>query len=104
MQLSIAIHSSQYHYPKFPPQDIRKAIQQYINKGKIIDSNIHQSYFSPSYLFFFEKVTAQEDWINNLYFTFGVLLRVLHRLTPLLRQCDCDTGTFFDPISLLKVN
>ncbi|CAD2091642.1 endoplasmic reticulum oxidoreductin, putative [Plasmodium vinckei brucechwatti] len=87
MQSCIAALSSEYYYLKndfvFGDMHTDHTIKNHYIKKIDYDYNIS---------FFKEKLALYPDRIENLYFTFAVLLRALCRLKPLFSQCKCNSG------------
>lgn len=49
--------------------------------------------------FFRERLATHPARIQNLYFTFGVLLRAACGLTDILQECSCETGNTREDLS-----
>lgn len=43
-------------------------------------------------VFFRENVAYFPEWIDNLYFTFSILLKTVCHVVPILQECTCETG------------
>ncbi|SCO62080.1 endoplasmic reticulum oxidoreductin, putative [Plasmodium berghei] len=87
MQSSIAALASEYYYLKndfvFGDMHTDNTIKNHYIKKIDYDYNLS---------FFKEKIALYPDRIENLYFTFAILLRALCRLKPLFSQCKCNSG------------
>lgn len=93
MQTAIMVLSSEYHHSKNTPAEHQKEIEEYKKKGRVMNTAAFRAQYSPDLKLFRERVATERAWLENLYFTFGVLLRTLCRVAPVLDTCDCDTGT-----------
>ncbi|KAI4838360.1 endoplasmic reticulum oxidoreductin [Plasmodium brasilianum] len=87
MQSNIAVLSSEYYYLK----------NDFVFGEMYKDNSIKNDYFKNinydyNITFFKEKIALHPDRIENLYFTFAILLRALCRLKSLFRQCKCNSG------------
>ncbi|GAW81008.1 endoplasmic reticulum oxidoreductin [Plasmodium gonderi] len=87
MQSNIAILSAEYYYLKndFVFGDLHSVdvIKSDYFKKLNYDYNVN---------FFKEKIALYPERIENLYFTFAILLRAMCRLKPLVSQCKCNSG------------
>lgn len=92
MQTVIMVLSSEYHHSKKTPEEHQKQVEEYKKKGQVLNTAAFRAQYSPSLRLFKERVAVDRAWLENLYFTFGVLLRTLCRVAPVLETCDCDTG------------
>jgi len=55
--------------------------------------------WSFSLSFFREKLARHQDRIQNLYFTFSLLLRTVCHVAPVLQECTCATGSAKEDLS-----
>ncbi|SOV15688.1 endoplasmic reticulum oxidoreductin, putative [Plasmodium sp. gorilla clade G2] len=87
MQSNIAVLSSEYFYLK---NDFVFGEIQMNNKfNNDYLKNLNYDY---SVTFFKEKIGLYPERIENLYFTFAILLRSMCRLKSLFKQCKCNSG------------
>ncbi|CZT98902.1 hypothetical protein PFAG_03342 [Plasmodium falciparum Santa Lucia] len=87
MQSNIAVLSSEYFYLK---NDFLFGEIQINNKfNNDYFKNLNYDY---SVTFFKEKIGLYPERIENLYFTFAILLRSMCRLKSLFKQCKCNSG------------
>ncbi|KNG78225.1 endoplasmic reticulum oxidoreductin [Plasmodium falciparum IGH-CR14] len=87
MQSNIAVLSSEYFYLK---NDFVFGEIQINNKfNNDYFKNLNYDY---SVTFFKEKIGLYPERIENLYFTFAILLRSMCRLKSLFKQCKCNSG------------
>ncbi|SPJ10983.1 endoplasmic reticulum oxidoreductin, putative [Plasmodium sp. DRC-Itaito] len=87
MQSNIAVLSSEYFYLK---NDFVFGEIQMNNKfNNDYFKNLNYDY---SVTFFKEKIGLYPERIENLYFTFAILLRSMCRLKSLFKQCKCNSG------------
>ncbi|VWU51390.1 endoplasmic reticulum oxidoreductin, putative [Hepatocystis sp. ex Piliocolobus tephrosceles] len=87
MQANIATLSSEYFYLK----------NDYVFGDKYPDAMLKNDYYKKknynyNITFFQEKIGLFPDRIENLYFTFAILLRALCRLKFLFKLCKCNSG------------
>ncbi|KMZ93042.1 endoplasmic reticulum oxidoreductin [Plasmodium vivax Mauritania I] len=87
MQSNIAILSAEYHYLK----------NDFVFGDMHTDDVMKSDYFKKqnyeySMQFFKEKIALYPERIENLYFTFAILLRAMCRLKSLVSQCKCNSG------------
>lgn len=55
--------------------------------------------FTSNLDFFRERLATQPSRVQNLYFTFGVLLKAVCRLSDVLQECSCETGNSQEDLS-----
>ncbi|XP_055388844.1 uncharacterized protein LOC129617813 [Condylostylus longicornis] len=96
MQTVIMVLSAEYHHSKKTPEADLLEIEDLKRRGEIISASTFRSQYSPSLTLFKERVAPGREWMANLYFTFGVLLKTFCHVGPILDTCDCDTGTPLD--------
>lgn len=87
MQSNIALLSSEYFY--------------LLNEKELERTKLDSQFFSESHpqlkytyniSFFKEKIALYPKRIENLFFTFAILLRAVCRLKNLFKQCKCNSG------------
>lgn len=92
MQTVIMVLSAEYHTSRKPMNLHMTEMEDLKRKGKIITAETYRSQYMSDMKLFKERVAVGKDWIENLYFTFGILLKTFCHVGPVLRTCDCDTG------------
>ncbi|KJP87680.1 hypothetical protein AK88_02708 [Plasmodium fragile] len=98
MQSNIAILSSEYHYLK----------NDFVFGDMHTEHVIKSDYFKKqnyayNMQFFKDKIALYPERIENLYFTFAILLRAMCRLKALVSQCKCNSGHAQNDQEALKV-
>lgn len=92
MQTVIMVLSAEYHDSRKTPEAHLAEIEELKRQGQIVHASTFRSQYSPDLRLFKERVAIGREWIENLYFTFGVLLKTFCHVGPILETCDCDTG------------
>lgn len=92
MQTVIMVLSAEYHDSRKTPETHLAEIEELKKIGHIVDASTFRSQFLPDLALFKERVAGSREWMENLYFTFGILLKTFCNVGPILRTCDCDTG------------
>ncbi|CRH00108.1 endoplasmic reticulum oxidoreductin, putative [Plasmodium relictum] len=98
MQSNIAVLSSEYYYLKN---------DNILEESKLNNKFSYEQYpkfkYDYSISFFKEKIGLYPDRIENLYFTFAILLRAMCRLKSLFKQCKCNSGYEEDDKEAVKL-
>lgn len=100
MQLNIDILSAEYHFFKkhdtHDNDNINSGNDDYVvqKKNNQFDENnkYKDGHWEYSMDYFRRRVAPYPDRIENLYFTFSVLLKTVCHLAPILQECSCETG------------
>ncbi|CRG96288.1 endoplasmic reticulum oxidoreductin, putative [Plasmodium gallinaceum] len=98
MQSNIAVLSSEYYYLKND-----NILEENKLNNKFSFDQYPKLNYDYSVSFFKEKIGLYPDRIENLYFTFAILLRAMCRLKSLFKQCKCNSGYEEDDKAAVKL-
>lgn len=102
MQTVIMVLSAEYHDSTKTPEAQLVEMERLKKEGQIVHAETFRAQYSFDLELFKHAVAVGRDWMENLYFTFGVLLKTFCHVGPILETCDCDTGrVLLDDVNIL---